>query len=106
MKQDSVSPEGKLSSASTIYNALVRKRSSSFAVFHDDDDTPWLRAAAQVAMALQFHGILETTGYESTSAKIQHASLPKFNNAKNSWDEEDNVDTTNNSGSRTKQEGR
>ncbi|KAK1745010.1 CCAAT/enhancer-binding protein zeta [Skeletonema marinoi] len=106
MKQDSVSPEGKLSSASTIYNALVRKRASSFAVFHDDDDTPWLRAAAQVAMALQFHGILETTGYESTSAKIQHASLPKFNNAKNSWDEEDNVDTTNNSGSRTKQEGR
>jgi hypothetical protein len=103
MKQHTVSPEGKLSSAYTIYNALVRKRASSFAVYQDDDDTPWLRAAAQVALALQFHGILETTGYESTSARIQHASLPKFNNAKNSWDEEDNVDTTNNSGSRTKE---
>ena len=102
-KHPAVSSEGKLPSASTIYNALVRKRAAStVAVFHDDDDTPWLRAAAQVAVALQFHGILETTGYESTSARIQHASLPKFNNAKNSWDEEDNADTTNNPGSRTK----
>jgi len=104
IKQEPVSPEGMLSSASTIYNALVRKRNSSFTFFHDEDDTPWLRAAAQVAVALQFHGILETTGYESTSARIQHASLPKFNNAKNSWDEEDNVDTNNNSRSDTKPE--
>jgi len=100
VKKQAVLPESKLSSAYTIYNALVRKRASSFAVYQDDDDTPWLRAAAQVAVALQFHGILETTGYESTSARIQHASLPKFNNAKNSWDEEDYVDTTNNPGIR------
>jgi hypothetical protein len=92
--QNPVLPESKLSSASAIYNALARTRASSIALFQDEDDTPWLRAAAQVAMALQFHGILETTGYESTSARIQHASLPKFNNTKNSWDDEDNADSS------------
>ena len=38
----------------------------------------WVRTAAQAALALQLHGILETTGYQSASAKLQHASLPKF----------------------------
>ncbi len=105
VNQPATSSEGKLASASAIYNALVRKRSSSSNFFQDDDDTPWLRAAAQVAMALQFHGILETTGYESTSARIQHASLPKFNNAKSSWDEEDHADSSNVAGSRSKSSG-
>ena len=40
----------------------------------------WVRTAAQAALALKLHGILETTGYQSVSAKLQHASLPKFSN--------------------------
>ena len=104
LKNDSASADGKLTTASTIYNALLRKRVSSMGIHQEDDDTPWLRAAAKVAVALQFHGILETTGYESTSAKIQHASLPKFNNAKNSWDEEEDTDTVNGTSSSSKQD--
>lgn len=77
-------------SAASIFSALVSKSSTTILRLQGDDDTSWLRAAAQVAMALQFHGILETTGHESTSAKIQHASLPKFRNAPmGSWDEEE-----------------
>ena len=38
----------------------------------------WVRTAAQAAMALKLHGILETTGMQSASARLQHASLPKF----------------------------
>eukprot|EP00581_Thalassiosira_minuscula_P012971 CAMPEP_0183723178 /NCGR_PEP_ID=MMETSP0737-20130205/14855_1 /TAXON_ID=385413 /ORGANISM="Thalassiosira miniscula, Strain CCMP1093" /LENGTH=1301 /DNA_ID=CAMNT_0025953431 /DNA_START=308 /DNA_END=4213 /DNA_ORIENTATION=- len=76
-------------SAASIFSALTSKTSTSLLCLQDDDDTPWLRSAAQVAMALQFHGILETTGHESTSAKIQHASLPKFCNRPGSWDDEE-----------------
>jgi len=76
--------------AASIFSALVSKTPTSLLHLQDDDDTPWLRSAAQVAMALQFHGILETTGHESTSAKIQHASLPKFrNHHAKSWDDEE-----------------
>lgn len=50
----------------------------------------WVRTAAQAAVALQLHGILETTGLPSASARLQHASLPSFNNARNSaWSEDD-----------------
>ena len=38
----------------------------------------WVRTAAQAAMALKVHGILETTGMQSASARLQHASLPNF----------------------------
>uniref|UniRef100_A0A6U6J1P3 PX domain-containing protein n=1 Tax=Odontella aurita TaxID=265563 RepID=A0A6U6J1P3_9STRA len=38
----------------------------------------WVRTAAQAAMALKLHGVLETTGMPSASAKLQHASLPSF----------------------------
>lgn len=38
----------------------------------------WVRTAAQAAMALKVHGILETTGMQSASAMLQHASLPHF----------------------------
>ena len=69
------------SSAYAILSTLLSKK------FSDDNDTPWLRIAARTAMALQFHGILETTGHESTSARIQHASLPKFGRSSGSWDE-------------------
>jgi hypothetical protein len=77
-------------SAATIFSAIVSKTSTSILRLQGDDDKSWLRSAAHVAMALQFHGILETTGHESTSAKIQHASLPKFSTRPAcSWDDED-----------------
>jgi hypothetical protein len=43
----------------------------------------WVRTAAQAAVALQLHGVLETTGLPSASARLQHASLPSFNSARN-----------------------
>ena len=77
-------------SAASIFSALVSKTSTSILRLQGGDETSWLRAAAHVAMALQFHGILETTGHESTSAKIQHASLPKFSTRPaGSWDDEE-----------------
>ena len=38
----------------------------------------WVRTAAQAALNLKLHGLLETAGYQSTSTKLQHASLPQF----------------------------
>lgn len=38
----------------------------------------WVRTAAQAAIALRIHGMLETTGMPSASARLQHASLPAF----------------------------
>jgi hypothetical protein len=38
----------------------------------------WVRTAAQAALVLKVHGLLETAGYQSTSTKLQHASLPRF----------------------------
>ncbi|KAL3923390.1 MAG: hypothetical protein SGILL_001683 [Bacillariaceae sp.] len=50
----------------------------------------WVRTAAQAAVALQLHGVLETTGMQSASARLQHASLPNFNNARNAaWADDD-----------------
>lgn len=46
-------------------------------------------------MALQVHGMLETTGLPSVSARLQHASLPMFDNSssrRTSWVEEGNDD--------------
>lgn len=56
----------------------------------------WVRTAAQAAMALQVHGLLETTGLPSVSARLQHASLPSFHqSARNSgWVEEDDEGLT------------
>jgi hypothetical protein len=54
----------------------------------------WVRTAAQAAVALKLHGILETSGLPSASARLQHASLPNFANSRNSaWThEEEGVD--------------
>lgn len=38
----------------------------------------WVRSAAQTALVLKVHGLLETAGYQSTSTTLQHASLPQF----------------------------
>uniref|UniRef100_A0A7S2XRL3 PX domain-containing protein n=1 Tax=Attheya septentrionalis TaxID=420275 RepID=A0A7S2XRL3_9STRA len=48
----------------------------------------WVRTAAQAAMALQVHGILEKTGCPSSSARLQHASLPRFESG-SAWRDED-----------------
>jgi len=50
----------------------------------------WVRTAAQAAVALQLHGVLETTGLPSASARLQHASLPNFNSSRSpSWVDDD-----------------
>ncbi|KAL3924097.1 MAG: hypothetical protein SGILL_001252 [Bacillariaceae sp.] len=50
----------------------------------------WVRTAAQAAVALQLHGVLETTGMQSASARLQHASLPNFNNSRSAaWADDD-----------------
>jgi hypothetical protein len=50
----------------------------------------WVRTAAQAAVALQLHGVLETTGLPSASARLQHASLPNFKASRIvTWVEED-----------------
>jgi hypothetical protein len=53
----------------------------------------WVRTIAQAAMALQVHGMLETSGMQSASARLQHASLPAFGPSVRSsgWDEVDVV---------------
>lgn len=53
----------------------------------------WVRTAAQAAVALQLHGMLETTGMQSASARLQHASLPAFGaSARSSGWEDDGTD--------------
>lgn len=49
----------------------------------------WVRTAAQAAMALKVHGMLETTGMPSASARLQHASLPSFESSPHNHDWED-----------------
>lgn len=50
----------------------------------------WVRTAAQAAVALRLHGVLETTGLPSASARLQHASLPKFDNSRDAgWMNDD-----------------
>jgi len=55
----------------------------------------WVRTAAQAAVALQLHGVLETTGLPSASARLQHASLPSFNNSRKAeWADDDEENLT------------
>lgn len=49
-------------------------------------DLDLVRTAAQAAMALKVHGILETTGMPSASARLQHASLPTFDKSHHNKD--------------------
>lgn len=50
----------------------------------------WVRTAAQAAVALQLHGVLETTGLPSASARLQQASLPSFDNLRKAeWTDDD-----------------
>ncbi|KAL7575746.1 hypothetical protein ACA910_003078 [Epithemia clementina (nom. ined.)] len=59
----------------------------------------WVRTAAQAAIALRVHGMLETTGMPSASARLQHASLPLFGKTKQGsvWEDDsdgEQIDTT------------
>ncbi|KAL7487911.1 hypothetical protein ACHAW6_013491 [Cyclotella cf. meneghiniana] len=83
------SADGSTSSFYAILSTLLAKNASSYFNLSDGDDAPWIRTAARAAMSLQFHGILETAGHESTSAKIQHASLPKFGVSSSNWDDDE-----------------
>eukprot|EP00980_Cylindrotheca_fusiformis_P023374 scaffold10429_cov126-Cylindrotheca_fusiformis.AAC.5 len=50
----------------------------------------WVRTAAQAAVAIQLHGVLETSGLQSASARLQHASLPSFGHSRTSaWNDDD-----------------
>lgn len=49
----------------------------------DSNDFGWLRTAAQAALVLNVDSLLETAGYQSTSTKLQHASLPKLAPSRN-----------------------
>lgn len=51
----------------------------------------WVRTAAQAAMALKVHGMLETTGMPSASARLQHASLPALGSSGRnpSWEDDE-----------------
>jgi hypothetical protein len=50
----------------------------------------WVRTAAQAAVAIQLHGVLETSGLPSASARLQHASLPSFGHSRTSaWNDDD-----------------
>jgi len=53
----------------------------------------WIRTAAQAAVALKLHGILDISGMPTASSKLQHASLPKFDFR--SWRGEDRSDRPN-----------
>lgn len=50
----------------------------------------WVRTAAQAAVAIQLHGVLETSGLPVASARLQHASLPNFGHSrKSAWADDD-----------------
>lgn len=42
----------------------------------------WVRSAAQAALIVKVHSLLETAGYQSKSTVLQHASLPQYSSVK------------------------
>jgi len=66
---------------------------SSFSEHDHHPNLSWVRTAAQAALALKVHGLLETTGLPSASARLQHASLPIFDNANRcaGWSDEESA---------------
>eukprot|EP00934_Nitzschia_sp_Nitz4_P007807 Nitzschia sp. Nitz4//scaffold121_size67750//53970//57328//NITZ4_006074-RA/size67750-snap-gene-0.43-mRNA-1//-1//CDS//3329534369//7797//frame0 len=66
------------------------KLSNFWSLHGTQPNLTWVRTAAQAAVALQLHGVLETSGLPSASARLQHASLPKFNNARETrWNKDE-----------------
>lgn len=67
------SEDNSSSSSSNNNNNNSNHGTSNNNIFSNLD---WVRTAAQAAMALQVHGLLNATGMSTYSAKLQHASLP------------------------------
>ena len=81
--------ENKYNPDSTSMNSQSKYYKFSLERYGITSDLSWVRSAAQAALALKLHGILETTGYQHTSTKLHHASLPKFSKLRG---ESDGVD--------------
>jgi hypothetical protein len=48
----------------------------------------WVRTAAQAALSIHVHAILESTGHSTASVKLQHASLPYIASSKGRHDDD------------------
>ena len=70
-------------------SSLLSRLPTTETLYNCQPNLSWVRSAAQAAVALRLHGVLETTGMLSASAKLQHASLPNFDNGKQQYGEED-----------------
>ena len=70
-------------------SSLLSRLPTTETLYNYQPNLSWVRSAAQAAVALRLHGVLETTGMPSASAKLQHASLPNFDNGKQRYGEED-----------------
>lgn len=70
-------------------SSLLSRLPTTETLYNYQPNLSWVRSAAQAAVALRLHGVLETTGMPSASAKLQHASLPNFDNGKQQYSEED-----------------
>ena len=70
-------------------SSLLSRLPTTETLYNYQPNLSWVRSAAQAAVALRLHGVLETTGMPSASAKLQQASLPNFDNGKQQYGEED-----------------
>ena len=70
-------------------STLLSRLPTTESLYSYQPNLSWVRSAAQAAVALKLHGVLETTGMPSASAKLQHASLPDFDNGNPQYSEED-----------------
>jgi hypothetical protein len=51
----------------------------------------WVRSAAQAALSIRVHALLQATGHHSASVKLQHASLPFMASSKCRHDDDDEL---------------
>jgi len=77
------------SASAYVSSTLLSRLPTTESLYSYQPNLSWVRSAAQAAVALKLHGVLETTGMPSASAKLQHASLPNFDNGKQQYSEED-----------------
>eukprot|EP00592_Proboscia_alata_P016005 CAMPEP_0194401246 /NCGR_PEP_ID=MMETSP0174-20130528/127697_1 /TAXON_ID=216777 /ORGANISM="Proboscia alata, Strain PI-D3" /LENGTH=1408 /DNA_ID=CAMNT_0039197921 /DNA_START=947 /DNA_END=5173 /DNA_ORIENTATION=+ len=78
---------------------------------HGTNDAAWMRTAAQAAVSLQLHDLLDATGMSYASSRLQHASLPQFDSTRN-WREtnedlwvENNTDSSSFTAEKNRQSG-
>lgn len=53
----------------------------------------WVRTAAQAALSIHVHAILESTGHSTASVKLQHASLPYIASSKGRHDDTSEIES-------------